>query len=95
MKLNGFCLWYTPNINVILQTSNALIYLLDSTKDSKGDVGGQKFVLNKRRWKIHSPKLHYTLTYIKMRCVQKSCIFLHIVTLTTNNNNKKYACLST
>jgi len=50
-----------------------------------GDVGGQKCVLNKRWWKIHSPKLHCTLAYIKTWYVQKNCVFLHTVTLTTNN----------
>ena len=47
MKQSGFCLLYTPNINVVLQTSNALIYLLHSKTDSKDEVGEQKFVLNK------------------------------------------------
>jgi hypothetical protein len=41
MKLSGFCLLYTQNINVVLQTSNALIHLLHSKTDSKGDMGGQ------------------------------------------------------
>jgi hypothetical protein len=39
-KLNAFRMFYTPNINVVLQTSTALIYLLHSQTDSKGDVGG-------------------------------------------------------
>jgi hypothetical protein len=89
MKLSGFCLLYTPNINVVLKTSNALIYLLHSKTDSKGDVGGQKFVLNKRWWKIRSPKLHCTLAYIKMWYVKKNCVFLHTETLAINNNSKK------
>jgi hypothetical protein len=75
MKLCGFYLLYTPNINVVLQTSNALIYLLHFQTDSKGDVGGQKVCVRQAMVEntFTQTALHISL-YKNVVCAKKLCI---------------------
>jgi len=71
MKLSGFCLLYTPNINVVLQTSNALIYLLHF----QTDVGGQKVCVKQAMVEntFTQSALHISL-YKNVVCAKKLCI---------------------